>query len=95
MEIALFFRATIRVSEVVAGFPYVPNVDRSIYAVLRRRVSQRVLRGEKVSSATDDYYNGKLTWDLDFPWGTNFYDKAGKQANTLLLNLTKCDFQLQ
>lgn len=65
-------------------------------AVLRCRVSQRLLLGEKRSP---DYWgdlgDDQILWDTDFPWGVPFYDKITTGANALLVNLTKCDFQLK
>jgi hypothetical protein len=91
VEIAFFCRAIIRVSSnFVLPFPFGANTDYPIHAVLRCNVSQRIFQGERVSASNDS-----MSWDLDFPWGASFWDKAGKQLNTLLLGLSKCEFQLR
>lgn len=96
VEIALFARAIIRISSGgILPFGYSANEDHPVYAVLRCRVSQRLLIGEKRSPSVDGYYDGDIVWDLNFPWGTRFYDKAVTAGNTMRLNLTKCDFQLK
>lgn len=99
VEIALFARANFRTTDGGAlPFPFAANVDYSIAAALRARVSQRLLLGQVASPSVDDYYTGVMHWDLDFPWGTAFWQTATQQAgqaNAMHMNLTTCRFQLQ